>query len=111
MSREKPHCQDAMAWLRTRHGREALAPLTGQDARALTAFAHLLTLYAVSDDAGRDAALVAMAATATAMQPKCRWLAQSVIPWALDWSDEAPLWAAIAERALSPGSSTHAGDF
>jgi hypothetical protein len=75
-----------------------LAPLTGQDARALHAFVHLLELYAVSDPEGRRVALVALGATVHAMQPQTRELAKRAIPHVLDWGDEDPLWATIYER-------------
>jgi hypothetical protein len=63
--------------------------------RALRAFIAGLELYVVADNKGRVQALVAMAAAATAMQPKERFAAKKVIPAALDWADEDRLWASM----------------
>lgn len=75
----KPPCVEVRAFIRARAGRAALAPLTGQDARALETLAHLAELFACSDRRGRDAALAAMQAIAEcAMQPSVKplaWLA------------------------------------
>jgi len=93
----KPFCQSGPTWISDRLKREtgekyALAPLTGQDARALRAFFHLVELYGSSDDAGRRCAVRAMAYTVRAMQPSTRHLAKAGIPHVLDWSHEAEIW-------------------
>lgn len=87
-----PVCRSTATWLRTRLGKDCLAPLTGQDHRALKAFVHLLELYAVSDEAGRVLAIAAMHATVRAMQPSTRRLCKAAIPAVLDWDDEELLW-------------------
>jgi hypothetical protein len=99
MATEKPLCQTAAKWIRGRLGRDALAPLTGQDSRALGAFVHLVALYGNSDGDGRRCALVAMASAVRAMQPSTRHLAKAAIPYVLDWSDEDPIWRRITEAA------------
>ena len=91
----KPCCQTGPKWISDRFKRElgvtdALAPLTGQDARALSAFLHLVALYGNSDATGRRVAVLAMAYTVRAMQPHTRHLAG--IPHVLDWSHEAEIW-------------------
>lgn len=96
MRNEKPFCKSGPAWVRNRlHDKYALAPLTGQDWRALYAFFHLVDLYGSSDGAGRRAAVIAMAHTALAMQPSTRHLAKAGIPHVLDWSHEAEIWQQI----------------
>lgn len=76
----------------------SLAALTGQDARALSAFVHMLELYALSDANGRECAIVGMRAAAAAMQPQCRVIAKGSIPFVLDWGDEARVWAWILDE-------------
>jgi hypothetical protein len=83
-------------WLTHHLGRDALAPLTGQDARALRAFVHLVELYAQSDASGRREALVALRATVLTMQLSTRHLAKKSIPHLMDWSDEERLWSQLA---------------
>lgn len=98
--REKPFCQTGPKWIRDRVLRETgnkygLAPLTGQDARALSAFFHLVALYGNSDEDGRDHALHAMSHAVQAMQPSTRHLAKAGIPHVLDWSHEEEIWRAM----------------
>lgn len=98
--KEKPVCQTGPKWIADRQARErgdkhALAPLTGQDARALSAFLHLVSLYGGSDDTGREMALLAMGYTLRAMQPKTRYLAKAGIPSVLDWSHEEAIWRQV----------------
>lgn len=97
MKAEKPFCQSGPKWIRDRILREtgdshALAPLTGQDSRALSAFLHLVQLYGNADADGQRWALLAMAFTVRAMQPSTRHLAKAGIPHVLDWSHEAEIW-------------------
>jgi hypothetical protein len=105
MTREKPFCQTGPKWIRDRFLREtgekhALAPLTGQDARALSAFLHLVQLYGNADYAGRRSAVSAMYHTVQAMQPHTRHLAKAGIPHVLDWSHEAEIWSAIERQGV-----------
>lgn len=107
-------CLEAMRWLRSH--RINLAPLTGQDSRALEAIAHVWQLHAVSDDAGKAAAIAAVRALRGAMQRSCTPIAKELIALAGDWSDREPLWSLVtdgepahwtppASRLLQPGTS------
>lgn len=87
---KNPKTAEHAKWLRA-NGHN-LAGLTGQDAAALAAIAMCWQLYALDRDA---AAIDAVASLARRMQPKMRGLGGAVIPWALDWSDEAPLWSRV----------------
>lgn len=90
---EKPFCQTGPRWVKDRlKDVNALAPLTGQDWRALTAFFHLVALYGNSDADGRASAVLAMFHTVQAMQPKTRHLAKAGIPHVLDWCHEDEIW-------------------
>ncbi len=73
----------------------SLGALTGQDARAMDAFVACLELYALSDDDGQRAALVAARQLLGAMQPKVHWIAQELIPFVLNWEDRERLWPKI----------------
>lgn len=95
-----PPCVAGPRWLKQpagTRGKLSLAPLTGQDTRALHAFVHLLELYACSDDDGHEAAIVAMRAVLGAMQPSTRHLAKASIPFVLDWGDEDRLWVDLTQ--------------
>lgn len=83
----------------------SLAPLTGTDARALAAIAACWTLYSVERD---PRVLDAIATLVQVMQAKTRPLAGALIPWAMDWSDEARLWPMI-ERAVERVDAYAAG--
>jgi hypothetical protein len=101
MSAEKPYCQTGPKWVMARlKDKSALAPLTGQDWRALTAFFHLVALYGNSDEDGRASALLAMFHTVQAMQPSTRHLAKAGIPHVLDWSDEDRIWSELELQGL-----------
>lgn len=96
---EPPVCRSAPKWIRDRFkNRSALAALTGQDHRALSAFVHLVELYAVADLAGRGRAVEAMKWAVICMQPSVRHLAKASIPHVLDWGDEGPLWDRIGDK-------------
>ncbi len=106
MNKIPPPCRDAIKWLRAR--KVNLAPLTGQDSRALQTFAHALHLYCYSDELGQACALQALRASARAMQVQTQHIAKSLIPWALDWGDEDRLWAKLGfvakdDRKTIPG--------
>lgn len=100
-TRPKPYCAAALAWLRARckegHRECDLAPLTGQDRRALEAIAHCWELYSLSDEDGRAAALVAIRALLDAMQPTTRHLAREMIAQTFDWDSHERLWPMVAE--------------
>lgn len=92
MSKQQPPCAELFAWLRNNLGRDCMGALTGQDAPALAAIAHVLQLFSVSDSQGRACALKAFAALAQAMQPSTRELAYHAIAWAMDWHVRPDLW-------------------
>jgi hypothetical protein len=109
-SRQRPYCQTAPRWIAQRlKDKHALAPLTGQDGRALSAFVHLVALYGQSDGEGRAHAIAAMAHTVRAMQPSTRHLAKAAIPHMLDWDDEPALWQEIGFTALAEVESVSTG--
>src|SRR5579864_146849 len=105
MSAEKPFCRTGPTWLKNRlEDKHALAPLTGQDWRALQAFFHLVDLYGSSDFNGRASAVLAMYHTVQAMQPSTRHLAKAGIPHVLDWSHEAEIWRQLELQGLEVGA-------
>lgn len=90
-----PPCRRVIEFL-SAHYPGITAPLTGQDARALAVWAHLLDLYAVADSFGRAAAVDAMRALVRgAIQPGCRVILKRAIPALLDWPDEERLWSLV----------------
>jgi len=103
MKRSKPLCQTAPTFISFHCGKYSLGALTGQDTRALQAFAHLVELYAVSDTTGRHYAIQAMRATVQASQPSVWSLFKKCIPHVLDWSDEERLWLEL-EVPCDPSS-------
>lgn len=80
-------CTANVEWLQANHGRHLLSELTGQDMRALEAFAHLADLYAVADGPGREAAVLAMAHATRAMQPKVRHVCVAALGYWFDGAD------------------------
>jgi hypothetical protein len=92
---EKPPCRDYATFLKTHLGKDCLAPLTGQDARALHAFLHAVQLWGNSDGWGRRHAETAMRALVLAMQSTTRHLAKRAIPRVLDWGHEAEIWGRL----------------
>lgn len=108
----KPRCASGKTWLRNRLGRDALAPLTGQDMRALEAYLHLLELYFASDEIGERCAYVAIGCAIAAAQPSVWHVFRAAIPWAREWDDEARLWPAFeaAAREVIAPPPENAGD-
>lgn len=95
-----PVCRSAVKWTGKRLGKGSLAPLTGQDSRALSVFVHAVDLYLCSDGSGRGAAINAMRFALRAMQPKCWPIAKASIPAIGDWSHEEEIWMQIDEGSL-----------
>lgn len=101
-----------LAWLRgcqqqakgnPHHPFEAKGPLgaiTGQDARALHAFAACAQLWAASDDDGRRGALHAMRSLLPAMQVCCWPFARELIAQQREWTDRDPLWMQVRQLEL-----------
>jgi len=76
-------------------GKGCLAPLTGQDAKALDAIVACWKLYAISDEAGQRVALASVTLLLHGMQEKTRWLARELIPFVFDWTDRERLWSLV----------------
>ena len=110
MTARKPTCRQALEWIRENAGREILAPLTGQDAPALMTFVHALELYAHSDSAGMEHALLCMRHAVLAMQPKVRWIARELIAFWFDWGDRDRLWPKIMDASAPPHPQDAAAD-
>lgn len=89
MTAPKPGCVSLRKWLLLNLGRDALAPLTGTDSKALSAAAHIIELYAYSES---EAPLVAFREVVMCMQPTTRELAFHAIAHVMDWDDRARLW-------------------
>lgn len=89
-------CADAFEWMREQ--KLPTSELTGQDLRALKSVAHAWEVYSVGDEMTKRAALHAVAALLTTIQPKCRPLARELIAWAMDWNDRERIWP-LVERA------------
>ena len=104
---EKPVCRDYVVFLKEHLGKDCLAPLTGQDARALHAFLHAVQLWGNSDTDGRRHAEMAMRALVLAMQEKTRFLAKRAIPRVLDWSHEADIWGRLFPESAGGCASRH----
>lgn len=85
-----------LRWLRANG--HSTAALTGTDARALAAIAACWTLYTVERN---ELVLEAVAALAQLMQSSVRPLARALIPWAMDWPDEQPVWTLVEARMHS----------
>jgi hypothetical protein len=89
----RPERYDApLVWLRA--NKHQLAPLTGTDVKALLAIAYSWKLYSY---AGGEEVRAAIGQLLRAMQPKCWRYAKALIPWAMDWGDEFPLWHRLLE--------------
>lgn len=80
---------------------ESLGAFTGQDHRALEAFAACAQLYAVADEMGRFHARAAMAILLLTAQQHVRRTFRLALAFALDWPEAGPagLWGAILVRA------------
>jgi hypothetical protein len=96
VSRKKAPAETVFDWLAGNLGDRALAPLTGQDSRALAAAAQIMELYSYDPS---DEVLKAFALVAQRMQPTTIELAYHCIAQALNWEDRAHMWA---EAGLPP---------
>lgn len=92
------YVDEPLRWLRG-NGHD-LAPVNGQDGKALLAIAACYRLWARGDADARRSAIKAVAQLASCMQAHTRPLAKALIPWALDWSHEEQLWPQV-QAALS----------
>lgn len=94
-TRQKRTCEEAFAFVRFHQGMGCFAPCTGQDNRALEAFAHLVSLWCASDANGQDCAEEAMRACLQAMHAKVWHLAKWMIPAIGDWAYTDRIWPRI----------------
>lgn len=76
-----------------------LGAITGQDARALRAFAACLSLLS-QDDNGRVAAITALRALLPAMQPVCWPFARELVAQQGEWSDRDRVWLQLRQLVL-----------
>jgi hypothetical protein len=88
--KNQPCCQTLKPWLKNNLGKDSLGPLTGTDARALSAAVHLIELYSIGY---RPEVLEAFAITVGLMQPSTQGIAFHSIAHVLDWGDRIELWA------------------
>lgn len=89
MAKEKPKCETLLPWLRSNLGKKCLAPLTGQDAKALAAAVQIIELYSYHRN---PAVLKAFATVVMCMQVKCFVFAYHSIAHVMDWSDRTRVW-------------------
>jgi hypothetical protein len=78
--------------------RGCLAPLTGTDVRAMTAFVACIDLYSYCDHP--EEALRAAAIVLGQMQESVRWIARELIPFVREWEDRDRLWPRIVGASL-----------
>ena len=83
-----------LRWLKA--NKHDLAPLTGQDHRALAAIDACWQLLANSDENGEGGAVQAVKSLLPALQPQCWPLARELIARAMDWGDRDRVWPWVA---------------
>lgn len=95
-SREKPLDKEMAIFVRAHLGKHVFAPFTGTDARAWSAWCHLLRLYGSTEDVK---AIDALRSTLECAQRKeCIWeVFVQTIPGVLDWGYVKRLWPAIID--------------
>lgn len=89
MKQPKPAAATIYPWLRANLGPRSLAPLTGQDSRALQAAVQIIELYSYDRD---DTVLQAFALVVGRMQESTQELAYHAIAHILNWSDRIAIW-------------------
>jgi len=89
----KPVCETLLPWLRNNLGKTCLAPLTGQDAKALASAIHIIHLYAYCDSRDEEGCLTAFRCVVERMQPSTRELAYHGIAHVMDWHNRADVWS------------------
>ncbi len=101
-----------MTWLKANRGPRVLAPLTGTDAKALTAAVHIIELYSYHRE---PIVLEAFGKIVACMQPETQELAYHAIAHIMDWSDRNAVWfeaglvpMATQLCAYEPGGSARA---
>lgn len=79
-------------WLESNLGKRCLAPLTGQDWKALLASVAIIELYSYDRT---DSVLEALRIVVQQMQPQCQRFAYHAIAMVLEWEDRDTVWALI----------------
>lgn len=92
MTTVKQACVTIRPWLKANLGPSALAPLTGQDSRALSVAVQALSLYSSCDYRAEVRALSAFHSAVMCMQESTRVLAYHSIAHLLNWSDRPIIW-------------------
>jgi hypothetical protein len=87
-------------------GPDCLAPLTGTDARALSAAVHILNLYAFCAE---PTLLPAFGIIVRCMEPSTQKLAYHAIAFVMDWTDREPVWEKAGLPKVDPRRSFHEG--
>jgi hypothetical protein len=87
----KPPCQTILPWLKANLGPRCLAPLTGTDARALSAAVQIIELFSYHR---APEVLDAFRSVVVCLQPSVRELAYHGIAHVMDWSDRSTIWQA-----------------
>jgi len=114
-TKPKPPCVTLYPWLKANLGPLCLSPLTGTDARALSAAVQIIDLYSYCHD---PAVLEAFGKVVECMQSTTQELAYHAIAHVLDWGDRERLWALAgleplgwpAVCAFEPGGSQRPGE-
>ena len=86
----QPPAQTFFKWLHANLGKGCLAPLSGQDYKALAAAVQLVPVWCNSDD--RGAVAQAFRIVVEQMQPECREMAFHAIAHPADWGHRFELW-------------------
>lgn len=87
----EPPCKTVLPWLKANLGKRCLAPLTGTDARALSAAVQIAELWTVADMRVVVAQSFGLVVRSS-MQESTRYLAYHAIAHVGDWSFRAELW-------------------
>lgn len=108
MPKEKPICETARAWLKSRRGKNCLAPLTGGTSRLFSAYLHLVDCWVQGRQSGTVRALREVVAL---LQPSEWELAAEAIAHAGDWCHVRELWTQIRPAAAPFYAADHEGLF
>ncbi len=92
MSAPQPCCKTLFTWLKANLGKRCLAPLTGTDAKALTAAVHIIELYSYCDSSESDNVAKAFGLVVANMQLSTRHLAFHAIAHMMEWDTRWQLW-------------------
>ncbi len=114
MKQSTPYCKSLRPWLSANLGPRCLEPLTGTDARALSAAVHIAELYSYHREPG---VLEAFGHIVRCMQPSTQELAFHAIAHVMDWSDRLVVWKAAGLENINtrlcnfePGGSLRVGE-